>query len=286
MKVFTVLILFFLCFFNISCTHQDGLVGAEPIAKSTNLFSAHPDLIYGADPVQQSLDLFLPAKSNRNTTGVIIFIHGGGWTTGVKDDFNNLGMDTFFTQRNYAVITMNYRLVNKYPYPNALDDIDLVLNYIQANADKWNINANKICLFGRSSGAHLALQYAYTRNISNRIKAVVDCFGPVDFTRHDVVNGQLGELVAQMLGPYIYNEALWHDASPINHLSGAVPTAIMQGSADSLVYASQSVALQDSLLARGIPSIYLTWAGNGHGWNQGRWIESREVVAAWLKQYL
>lgn len=286
MRQFTAIILCYFIFFNISCNHKSAIVAPLAPARAAKLFNSFPGLAYGPDSNQQSFDLTLPVNPDINTTGVVVFIHGGGWSGGSKEDFNNLGMDTFFTARNCAVISMNYRLTDKYPYPAALDDIGSVLDHINSNAENWQVNPAKICLFGRSSGAHLALEYAYTHNSDRRIKVVVDCFGPVDFTRGDVVNGQLGSFIEAMLGPYTYNDNRWHDASPIYHLAAAVPTLIMQGTADSLVYASQSVELQDSLLARSIPSIYLSWIGNGHGWNQQRWIESRDVVAAWLKQYL
>ena len=286
MKPYSLFILSFFMIFNISCTHKSGSLVDISISKATPIFETYTNIVYGEDSLEQSFDMYLPAHRDRNNTGVIIFIHGGGWSGGVKDDFNGLGMDTFFTQKNYAVLTINYRLINKYPYPSALDDIGHVIDYIDQHADIWNVNSSAICLFGRSSGAHLALLYAYTRNSDHRIKAVVDCFGPSDLTASNIINGQLRPFLEAMLGPYVYNDMAWHDASPIYHLSGAIPTAIMQGTADSLVPSSQSITLQDSLLIRSIPSIYLSWQGNGHGWSQTRWLENRNVIVAWLKNYM
>lgn len=286
MKTLGVFILFLFAIFNISCTHKQGLTAIEVAPKQPSPFIMHSDIVYGSDSLQQSMDIYLPNSCNPQSTGVVILIHGGAWSTGSKNDFNNLGLDTLFTSRNFALVNINYRLDLSYPYPSALDDIDMIMAYVRNHAGEWNINPDKVCLFGRSSGAHLALQYAYTRNTDNRIKVVVDCFGPVNFTENSILNGDLGINVTAMLGPYVYNESLWKDASPINHMAGAVPTLIMHGTADSLVFPIQSAELEDSLAARNIPRLYLPWVGNGHGWNSARWAESKGVAVAWIKNFL
>ncbi len=238
------------------------------------------------DTATQNMDVNIPADADGQTTGVVIFIHGGGWVAGNKDDFNGLGLDTLLCNANMAMVTINYRLGSTYKYPACLDDIGLAIDYITAHAAQWHINPDKLSLFGRSSGAHLALQYAYTRNAAGRIKLVTDLFGPADLTAPDIIAGLLNGDVEAILGPYATNQAAWHDASPLYHLDGAIPTIIMHGTADSIVYTSQSLVLEDSLLARGIPTTFIPWTGNGHGWNQQRWNDSKDIVLGMIVYYL
>lgn len=274
--------------FNISCTHRAISIGLQPVVyRDKQPFVAYYNVHYSTiDTAEQKADIFTPVNSDDITTGVVIFIHGGGWVTGEKGDFNGLGLDTLLTCNNMAMVNINYRLAGQYPYPSALNDIDSVIEMIKSRAGQWHINPDKICLFGRSSGAHLALQYAYTRNTDNHIKVVVDLFGPADLTTADVLDNSLGINAATMLGPYDSNHALWHDASPIYHLDHAIPTLIMHGTIDSVVYTSQSIRLQDSLVARGVPCTYIPWAGNGHGWNQQRWNEYKDIALTFMKHYL
>jgi acetyl esterase/lipase len=287
MRLATALILLLFCVFNISCSHPAGNTLKNIVAERQLPFSTYKNVHYAADDsAAQTMDIYIPANANGNTTGIVLFIHGGGWVAGNKDDFNGLGLDTLLAGSNMAMATINYRLAGAYPYPACLDDIGYALDHLAANAEKYHINPNRICLFGRSSGGHLALQYAYTRNSAGRIKAVVDMFGPTDLTADDIVNGVLAQDVTTLLGPYAANAAAWHDASPIYHLAGAVPTVIMHGTTDSVVYTTQSTKLEDSLIVRGVPTSFIPWTGNGHGWNTARWNESKDITVGFVAYYI
>lgn len=282
-----VLILPILCVFNISCSHPAGNTLTTIVAERQLPFTTYKNVHYANnDSAAQTMDLYIPANANEHTTGIVLFIHGGGWVAGDKDDFNGLGLDSLLAAHNMAMATINYRLAGANPYPANLDDIGYALEHLAANAGRYRINAGKVCLFGRSSGGHLALQYAYTRNSAGKIKVVVDMFGPTDLTADDIVNGVLAEDVTIMLGPYPAHAAAWREASPIYHLAGAVPTMIMHGTVDSVVYTTQSTRLEDSLIARGIPTSFIPWAGNGHGWNTARWNESRDITMGFVAYYM
>jgi acetyl esterase/lipase len=264
-----------------ACTHgpRDNIAPVAP-------FVSYKNIVFGTDTVEQAMDVYLPQGRDTVNTPVVILIHGGSWVTGEKEDFDGLGLDTFFNNNGCALVNMNYRLDMTYKYPAPVDDIGLVMAYIMKNAGKWKINPNRICLFGRSSGSQLAMIYAYTRNKDNRVKAVVDGFGPTDLADSTVVNTTLGGNVAYMLGNYAANTQTWQDASPVNYTSNAVPTIIFQGSLDSLVYPKQSQLLQASLANNGVPCQYINWIGVGHGWNQAQWLVWRNATIAWLKKFL
>jgi acetyl esterase/lipase len=261
-------------------------IGPVPVQASTEPFTQYRNIVYGTDSIQQSMDVTLPPNGDKRTTPVVILIHGGSWVVGAKNDFYGLGLDTFFAANGCALININYRLDQYYPYPAAVEDLGLVMAYLKNKANAWKINPNKVCIFGRSSGAHLALLYAYAHNQDNRIKAVIDGFGPVNFIDSSIIYTELGLNVTYMLGAYNSHTQQWHDASPIFYMAGAVPTVIYQGTADSLVYPIQSQMLQDSLMARGVPSLYFQWVGNRHGWSQDRWLQSRDATMAWIKHFL
>lgn len=271
--------------FFISCTHND-VVQYDVHPKSPMPFVTYTNVIYGnADTSEQMMDVFLPTGKGKKN-GIVIFIHGGGWSSGEKDDFNGLGIDTFLTANGLAMATINYRLAGQYDFPACLDDIGLAIGYIKSKASDWNIDTSRICLFGRSSGAHLALLYAYTHNESGNIRSVIDMFGPTDLTDSAIRLHSLNINVTLMLGAYMANAMLWHDASPIFYMNKAIPTLVMQGTTDTIVFPIESERLQDSLIAHNIPSEYIPWQGNGHGWNQARWRENRDVTLAFILHYM
>ena len=277
-----ILSIFAILLFSTACTHKPQY----PIVVPADTLTIFKNLVYGADTIQQSMDVYLPATRDKQNTPMIIMIHGGSWVQGDKDDFNGFGVDSFFTANGCAVVNMNYRLDSKYQYPAPVDDIGMVMEYVKQKAAGWKVNPDRICLMGRSVGSHLALIYAYSRNNDNRIKVVMDFFGPTDLTDSTVAYDPLGLNVTYMLGPYITNKQLWQDASPVHYMAGAVPTIIFHGMADSLVYFKQAQILTDSLSSRGIPALLVPWPGLGHGWSQEQWIQWRGPALSWVKQFL
>ncbi len=280
-RVRTCTCLLLLVFFISGCTHP-AYVAPSPAGP----FDSWKNVLYGSDTQQQIMDVYLPIKRDPVNTPVVMLIHGGSWVTGSKDELNTSGMDTFFTAHGWAVVNINYRLDQKYQYPAPVDDIGMVMDYIKQHAAQWNINPDRVCLLGKSSGSQLALMYAYSRNTDGRVKAVVDCYGPTNFTDSSIAAGPLGINVTVLLGAFPANEQSWHDASPIYYMNGAVPTVIFQGTADQLVYPIQSDMLRDSLLAHGKPCMFVNWQGAGHGWNGPGWEQWKYGVLDWVKRYL
>ena len=145
---------------------------------------------YGEDP-KQSLDIYLP-NENDQPFPVVVFIHGGGWTRGRKDD-NQLVPFIEGVRRGYAVVSLDYRLLPNVTYPDNLFDIKLALRWLASNAETYLLDTSRIALTGASSGAHLAMMTAFTQGQAVfeggdladtcKVLAVVDQFGPSDFLK-------------------------------------------------------------------------------------------------------
>lgn len=244
------------------------------------------NVLYGKDSSQQVLDYYLPAGRNAKTTPVIILIHGGAWIAGDKNDFDDLGVDTTFTNIGYAAVNMNYRLCEKAGFPAQINDIQAVIKYLRENARKLHVNASRICLLGRSAGAQLALLYAYSRNTKKSVKAVIACCPPTNFIDSSVTNGPLSINVSHWLGDYATHVQLWKEASPIFYVKGAIPTVILHGALDNLVYPVQTNMLRDSLYQAGVPQLFISWPNTGHGWNIPRWPYDSGPVLKWVRNFL
>jgi acetyl esterase/lipase len=222
------------------------------------------DVKYGSD-ARQAMNVFLPANRNRKSTGVIILIHGGGWNSGKKDDF-----DTFagaFSANKIAAVTINYRYADAAKnsgYTEILKDIQDALKCISDSANKYSVNIGNVTLLGHSAGGHLALMYAYTYDKNKVVDNVISLAGPTDLEDPLFLSiTGVTDLVNNLTGNDIQKR---NDASPVNHIS-SVTTWLYHGKTDAIVPWQQSEKLYN-LIGDLNPESKLSLIEDcGHGFN-------------------
>lgn len=229
-------------------------------------------VLYGSDTAQ-NMDIYLPAGRDTSKTKVLLFIHGGSWSSGDKTEFDEAIAAIRGQLPDYAIFNMNYRLVasNRNQYPTQLNDLQAALDFVTGKASEYKINANKICLIGASAGAHLALLHAYKNNSAGKIKALIDLFGPTDLTdlykNHPIPAASRPVLVNFLGATQTANPTLYQQASPVNFVSAqSVPTKIFHGSADIVVPIAQSNNLKAALEANKVKVEMTAYANEGHSW--------------------
>jgi acetyl esterase/lipase len=201
-------------------------------------------------------------KNLVKTAPLMVFIHGGGFTGGKRSDY--LVLLLAFAQKGYMTATVSYRLVKDSIYPACAEDITDAVKWLFRNGDTYGYDPDRIALIGGSAGGHLALLAAYgwqKNNVKNdtaahRIKAVVDLYGPADFTTEFAKNNST---VINFLG-HTYKEApeLFTEVSPVHYLDKSdPPTMILHGTSDQTVPVSQSDELKEKLDSLGIPNVYI-----------------------------
>ena len=84
----------------------------------------------------------------------IIVVHGGGWTSG--DKWTMAGYCRDLAKLGFVVINVNYRLAPRHRFPAQVDDIRAALLWTVDQADRFDIDTERIGLFGYSAGGHLA----------------------------------------------------------------------------------------------------------------------------------
>ena len=133
--------------------------------------------------------LYIPyssLKRKNKFNGIILFIHGGAWIGGKKEDIEYLCAR--YSKFGYITCTMNHTLLLK-KYKNfnifrIIDEISSCISSIKDYLKNLGFNENKLelALGGISSGAHLALLYGYSiKNCSIPIKFLIDIVGPLSF---------------------------------------------------------------------------------------------------------
>jgi len=240
---------------------------------------------YGSDP-QQKMDVYLPGGRSVDSTKLMVLIHGGGWNTGDKSDFD-IFVDTLNKRDpSYAIFNINYRLANP---PNLFPaqelDVKAAIEFIVNKSAEYNIS-NKIVLVGASAGAHLALLQAYKYPSPVKVKAVVDFFAPTELVSlYTKPPNPLVPTLLQSDTGYTptSNPAIYQQSSPVNFVtSQSPPTIILQGALDIVVSPSQSILLKNELLAKGVPSEYILYPTEGHGWFGANLTDSFNRILAFL----
>ncbi|MDF5691290.1 alpha/beta hydrolase [Aquirufa aurantiipilula] len=216
------------------------------------------NLAYGNAPDERNLlDIFLPNSPNPNTK-MLVFIHGGYWTKGSKNQLPKALIQILAGKKGYAVASINYRLVkdNQNRYPVQMDDIQQALRFLNLKADSLGYKKGEFGLLGASAGAYLALMYAYTADPKKEIKTVIDIVGPTDFTDPMVrgKNLEADKTITNFLGVSDPNAPLAKESSPLLRVNAAsaVPTIIFHGENDEVVHVQQAKNLYAKLSQLGI----------------------------------
>lgn len=147
------------------------------------------DARYGAGP-RRTLDVYAPADA-RARLPVIMFIYGGSWRHGDKDDYSFAA--AALASRGFVVAIPDYRLVPEVRFPGFLEDCASALGWIQDNGAALGCDIARIVLAGHSAGAYNAVMLALDRTYldaagvpPNAIRGAVGLAGPYDFLPFDV----------------------------------------------------------------------------------------------------
>ena len=276
MRNFLLMILFILAFIS-SCKKDDG-TGQDMSVTMLNV-------AYGTN-AQQKIDVYLPANRSTLDTKVMILIHGGGWNSGDKSDFNAYVDSLKKREPSYAIFNINYRLANTPDlFPAQELDVKAAVEFIYNKRQEYMIS-DKFVLVGASAGGHLALLQGYKYSTPVKPKAVVDFFGPTDLV--DMYNNPPTPLVPLLLFSVTgftptTNNSLYTQSSPINFVSSQVPpTIILHGGVDIVVSPSQSVLLNTKLFIAGVTHQYVVYPTEGHGWVGANLSDSFNKIQAFL----
>ena len=238
---------------------------------------AHRDLEYAkAGEMPLRLDLYVPAKAD-GPLPLVVFVHGGGWRGGDKRNCRALPL----TAHGYAAASVNYRLSGEAAFPAQIYDCKAAIRWLRANAVKYNLDPDRIGVWGTSAGGHLVALLGTSGGVkaaegalgcndqSSRVQAVCDWFGPTDLADlggRNLRGFPTNPVTLLLGGPASEKKNLADLANPITHVSkDDPPFLIMHGDRDPLVPVSQSQALHDALTRAGVSSTLKIIEGAGHG---------------------
>jgi acetyl esterase/lipase len=220
-----------------------------------------------ADPVKHRLDLFLPAPGGQTPAAqgggwpLLVFVHGGGWTSGDKglrvggaDVYGNIGR--FFAARGVATAVISYRLQPEATWQQQVDDVERATELLRRRAAGWGANPRALFLAGHSAGAQLATWAALAPD-AGPVCGLIPISG-AGFDLADAETYQLGASRDYYEERFANGgrDAAWAEAASVVRLARPeLPPALILFAEDD--YASlkrQAQVLDEALRAQGVES--------------------------------
>jgi acetyl esterase/lipase len=229
-----------------------------------------PDLSYtGVSDPRRALDLYYEPSLVRHP--IAVFVHGGVWAMGDKQEFANIG--TALAESGAVVAVVNYRLAPAQRHPAQIEDVAAAVAYLATKADEISGDPARCFLIGHSAGAQLVSLLALDPRWlgahgldRRRIAGVAALSGIFDLEAPFGDPGQdTGkDYVERVFGP---QGPTWRDASPIHHLAPAdssPPFLLVAAERDYAGIRTQTSTMLAALRATRIPVAMVDIPGRDH----------------------
>ena len=230
---------------------------------SDSVVEVDRNVVYGnsAEPMHRADVYRLSSSSKTVKSPGILMIHGGAWFAG--DKLNDALHAKRLAKLGFVVVAINYRLIPTHPFPAQLDDCNLALEWMNAQAAELGLNVEMLGAWGYSAGGHLAALLATNpKEGLPRLKAAVVGAAPCDLTRLPLESRLLVSLLGGTRGKYPDRYA---NASPVTHVSpDDPPIFLFHGSKDWLVPPIESKVMRDALAKNGVLFEYLVVENKAH----------------------
>jgi len=192
---------------------------------------------------------------------------------------------------------LDFRLLPEHPWPAQIEDPIAALRWLRQESGKYGFDAERTAAIGGSSGGHVvALWGTLPLPPGDKVKAVVDWYGPTDLLTMppNVLSEKRGraELAkangALLLGGIVMDQPEKAKAVSALHqvTKDDVPFLIMHGTKDTSVPVDQSERLHAALQLAGVESTLKLLPGAGHGGKEFDSAESRALIQGFLDKHL
>jgi len=229
----------------------------------------------GSSP-KQRLNLFFPDSSG---WPVLIFVHGGGWNFGDKDQtvggvdvYGNIGR--FFASHGIGVAIINYRLLPQASWREQIEDVADATAWVASHIADYGGSPNRLFLSGHSAGTQIATRVALDptplekRGLSPRILCGVIAVSGAGLDLQDARTYELGEDIHFYETRFRNGDAgeSWKQAaSPISFVNASAPPfLIVYAEGERKGLQRQSGLLHEALASAGTQSRIVIVPGQNH----------------------
>lgn len=245
-----------------------------------NLFTGYnkyANVSYG-DKSEEIMDIYIPRSAKNNpSNGCILFIHGGSWSGGSKEEETLRCRN--YASKGYITATISYSL---YSSENASTfNVDLILNQITSAFEKiiqlckeQKVSVDKCATSGYSAGAHLSMLYSFSKadECPLKIMFTANLAGPSDLTyktwkesSYNLVHLLTGKKVTQEMIDSGEAEELANLISPTFYVDeNTVPSIFAYGGKDNTVRIENGIAIKERFDAFNLEYKYVYFPHSNH----------------------
>ena len=263
-----------------------------------NIYPQTPGVVEGneteMDPAEPTLDLYIPSANTATGAGVLI-LPGGGYQMLTVPGEGPVPAK-FFLEHDVAAFVLRYRHGPRYHYPTTLLDAQRALRLIKSRADEFNVDPERIGVFGGSAGGHLAALVSTLHGtelvpdapyvpddvdlLSARPAFTLLLYPVIDLTDDSVTHrGSRTNLTQD-------DPDLYAPLSPQLHVAADTPPVfLVHGTNDFLVPVRNSLLYYEAAIAARIPAEMHILADGPHGFGLALEFDS-ETARQWPLQAL
>lgn len=240
------------------------------------------------------LEIYISDKVGDFVRNAILVIPGGGYKN-VCSDREGEPIAQAFIPYGYNAFVLHYS-VDKKPFPSHLIQCSKAMKHIRDNAQKYNINSEKIFVVGFSAGGHLAATLGTMWNKEEIYKEIDMPFGYNKPSGMMLIYPVISEKYHKMSFQNLWqkeeiSQSEAYASSVENHVSkDTSPAYIIHSSNDEIVDVKNSLALANALATNEIKFEMHIYPDAPHGVALGNKITkcgvekwSNSAIAEWVK---
>ncbi|MGI4762018.1 MAG: alpha/beta hydrolase [Janthinobacterium lividum] len=201
------------------------------------------------DSKRHRLDIYQPAKKAAAPRPVVLFIHGGSWDSGSKDDILYKTIGRRLAKNGFVGVVISYRLAPQVQVPQQADDCARALAWTVAHIGEYGGDPSHLVLMGHSAGGGLAALLATGSDTllakyglaGETVKSTGDPEGdywvhprqqaihgvllddPAGLDMLDYLTKMQYDGDAKYLVPFSKDPAVWRQASALYHVRAGAP---------------------------------------------------------------
>lgn len=249
--------------------------------------TVYKDISYGEGEANK-FDLYVPAEGGRESYGLVVYLHAGGFTSG--DKAGDAEMLAWLCSKGYVAVGINYTLRtddnDQSVYSQSMEIREAMPKVVE-EAERRGYHIDKMAISGGSAGGTLAMLYAYRDAADSPVpvKMMFELVGPSSFYRSDwgvygldqdtdesreAAAGLFGIMLGKEINVDIIDTPQYDEIiKPISAFmwidENSVPSVIAYGTHDRVCPFKTSAHLVNALKENGVDYQYFEMPHSGHG---------------------
>ncbi|SFI25934.1 alpha/beta hydrolase [Halpernia frigidisoli] len=187
------------------------------------------DIVYGKSASNKDLKLnvFVPNHSKNKQLPVLIFVHGGNWNSGSKDQYGFFGRN--FARKDVVTVIPDYTLSPEANVDQMTIEIANSIKWVKENIKNYNGNTNKIFVTGHSAGAQLVANAVLNPKFGIDEKSISGIIlnDGAGIDMKDYLEKNPPTYADNYIKTWSKDPEKWYQASPINFLDKNSPPFMM-----------------------------------------------------------